>query len=65
MVAAGMHIQLKGYHAGQLEVQNRAGVQDKAQSIQALFATRPISEQLQSFFSIQRLLYTATRSGFL
>lgn len=62
MVAQSARVQLAGYHPGELEVQRRAGVQDKAHTIQGLFVTRPVSEQLQSFFGIQRLLYTATRS---
>ncbi|KAL0024848.1 hypothetical protein WJX79_005769 [Trebouxia sp. C0005] len=61
MVAQSARVQLAGYHPGELEVQRRAGVQDKAHTIQGLFVTRPVSEQLQSFFGIQRLLYTATR----
>ncbi len=62
MVAQSARVHLAGYHPGEIEVQRREGVQAKAHSIQELFATRPVSEQLQSFFGIQRLLYTATRS---
>lgn len=62
MDAQSARVQLAGYHTGEIEVQRRAGVQQKAHSIQGLFATRPVSEQLQSFFGTQRFLYTATRS---
>lgn len=61
MDAQSARVQLAGYHIGEIEVQRRAGVQQKAYSIQGLFATRPVSEQLQSFFGTQRFLYTATR----
>lgn len=56
-------LHLTGYHAGALEAQIRAGplAQQKAQQLTSLFITRPISEQLQAFFSDLRLLYTATR----
>lgn len=57
-------VQLTGFHAGELEVQRRAGVQEKAQQIQQLFASRPVTEQLQSFFASQRLLYTAVRQDY-
>ena len=56
-------IHLTGYHDGELEAQGRAGLlaQQKAQHISGLFATRPVSEQLQAFFSDLRLLFTAVR----
>ena len=57
---------LAGFHAGSLEAQKRAGLaaQGKAERIGHLFATRPVSEQLQHFFADLKLLYTATRQAF-
>lgn len=36
-------------------------MQEKAHQIQHFFVSRPVTEQLQSFFASQRLLYTAVR----
>lgn len=54
---------LTAYHPGSLEVQKRVGgdAYEKAERISALFATRPVSEQLQKFFGDLQLVYTATR----
>lgn len=64
MKTQAARVQLTGFHAGELEVQRRAGVQEKAQQIQQLFVSRPVTEQLQTFFASQRLLFTAVRQDF-
>ena len=61
MATKAARFQLTRFHAEELQVQRRAGLQEKAQQIQGFFVSRPVNEQLQSFFAAQKLLYTAVR----
>ena len=56
-------VRISGSHPGLLAVQRRVGSEAfaKAPDFLSLFATRPISQQLQKFFGDLRLVYTATR----
>lgn len=56
-------VRISGSHPGLLAVQRRVGSEAfaKAPDFLSLFATRPISQQLQKFFRDLRLVYTATR----
>lgn len=58
-----VRVRLTAYHSGALEAQKRVGghASEIAEQISALFATRPVSEQLRAFFGDLQLVYTATR----